>query len=194
MSWLGIALAVLVAALPARAQRGSMDFGLMYSQQQTKFVGPKSANTFYLRGASVDLSYGVWKGLGVVGSGTGLAATNLFGNIDIHQVEFVGGLRYTHNFGHITPAAYGRKAGVFVEAKGGYTIAMQGLFPVNGVVMPNASALTYEGGGGFNFHIYQRFDVRLVQAEYVVTQLPNGGTNQQAAVRLSSGVNFHFGQ
>ena len=194
MRTLQIAAAVGLAACGAQAQRGAVDFGMTYSQQVSKFVGVSSSATdFYLRGATMDLSYSFWKGFGVAASGTGLAATNLQTNIDVHQVEMLGGLRYTHNFGHITPTVWARRGGLFLEAKGGYTFATSGLYPVNGVVMDRATSLTYAGGGGYNFHVYHRFDVRVVQAEYVYTQLPNGSTDKQASVRLSTGLNFHFG-
>jgi hypothetical protein len=191
-----VVLAAGVAALlpgVAHGQRGSSDFGMMYTQELNKFVGENTAQNFYLRGAAVDYGYTLWRGWGVAASANGMAATNLKGNIDIHQVEVVGGLRYTHNWGHITPAVWARKAGVFAEAKGGYTFASSGLFPVNGAIASTASGLTYEGGGGFNFHIYDRFDLRVIEADYVISKLPNGGTNQQNGLRLSAGLNFHFG-
>ena len=193
MAMLALACAALAALAPtqARAQRGAVDFGMKYTQERSKFVGP--ANYFYLRGAALDLSYSLWKGIGVAGSATGLAGTNLDTNIDIQHVELLGGLRYTHNFGHITPTVYARHGGIFLEAKGGYTFAISGLYPVNGVVATSASGLTYAGGGGVNYHIYHRLDVRLFEADYVISKLPNGGTNQQNTLRLGAGLNFHFG-
>ena len=185
------ALAALWPAAQAHAQRGAMDFGMKYTQERSKFVG--TGNYFYLRGAALDLGYSLWKGVGVSASATGLAATNLDTNIDIQHVEMLAGLRYTHNFGHITPTVWARRGGVFLEAKGGYTFGISGLYPVNGVVATSASGLTYAGGGGVNYHIYHRFDVRLIEADYVISKLPNGGTNQQNTLRLGAGLNFHFG-
>jgi hypothetical protein len=194
---LRMALVALVAVLlpgpRAHAQRGSVDLGMTYQQERSKFVGSADADYFYLRGAAVDLGYTVWKGIGVTGSATGLAGTNLQSNIDIHHVEMLGGVRYTYNLGHITPMAWNRKGGIFLEGKGGYTFATSGLYPVNGVIATSASALTYAGGGGINFHIYHRFDLRLIEAHYVISKLPNGGTNQQNTLRFGSGLNFHFG-
>jgi hypothetical protein len=180
-------------ASTARAQR-SGDFGMTYTQERSNFV----ANTvtpefFYLRGASVDLGYSLWRGFGISGSGIGLAGTNLNGNIDIHHVQFLIGPRYTYNLGHITPTAWNRKGGIFVEGKIGYTFATAGQYPVNGVLEDHASALTYAGGGGINLHIYHRFDLRLIEADYVRTQLPNGSDNVQNTLRLASGINFHIG-
>jgi hypothetical protein len=194
-----IAVASLLASFcgfvssAAHAQRGAVDFGMVYTQERSKFVGSSPNDYFYLRGATLDLGYSLWHGIGVTGSATGLAGTNLQTNIDIHHVEMLGGVRYTHNLGHITPTVWARKGGIFLQAKGGYTFATSGLYPVNGVVATSASALTYVGGGGINFHVYERFDVRLAEVDYVISHLPNGGTNQQNTLRFGAGLNFHFG-
>ena len=82
---------------------------------------------------------------------------------------------------------------MFVEGKAGYTIAFAGQYPVNGTIFDHASSLTYMGGGGVNVHLYQRFDLRLIEADWVRTELPNGGDNLQNNLRLLSGINFHFG-
>ncbi len=75
----------------------------------------------------------------------------------------------------------------------GYVIAISGAYPVNGLVMDRASALTYLGGAGVNLHVYDRFELRAIEVEYVRNQLPNGGTNVQNSLRLGTGINFHFG-
>ena len=184
-----------LAVLPARVQaQRPIDFGMTYTQERTKFVGGPADKYFYLRGATVDVNFDLYKGLGISANGTGLAATNLESNIDIHHIEFLAGPRYTYNLGHISDLASSRRGGIFIEGKAGYTFATAGIYPINGVNQDHASALTYEGGGGINVTLYRRFDLRLIEANHVRTQLPNGGTNQQNTLRLASGVNFHFGR
>jgi len=171
------------------------DLSFTFTQERTKFVGASTNDYFRLRGASIDYAYTLWHGIGFVVGGTGLATTNLGGSLDIHEVAFLGGMRYTYNYGHITPTAWGRNAGIFIEGKVGYTFASAGLYPVgSGTTLNNTAAgLTYEGGGGVNIHIYHRFDLRLGEADYLITQLPNGTNNQQVTLRLATGINFHFG-
>jgi len=194
-SWLLVVIlfASVVSKLHAQSYRPG-DFGMEYTQERAKFVGSAPSDYFYLRGATVDLAYSLWKGIGVSGSGTGLAATNVRGNIDIQHIQFLVGPRYTYNLGRITDTAWNRHGGIFVEGKVGYTIAPAGLYPQNGVEQTHASSLTYEGGGGINVTIYHRFDLRLIEADWVRTMLPNGGTNIQNTLRFASGVNFHLGQ
>jgi hypothetical protein len=177
----------------ASAQQVPADLGLTYLQERTKFVGSGTNVYFMLRGAKVDFGYDFAKGLGLVISGTGLSTVNLRGALDVEQISFMAGPRYTWNWGHITPTAINRKGGVFVEGKVGYVIATSGAYPVNGTVLDHASSLTYLGGAGVNVHLYERLDLRPVEVEYVRNQLPNGGTNVQNSLRLASGINFHFG-
>jgi len=182
-----------ICAPSAHAQR-PIDLGFTYSQERTKFVGTSTNDFFRLRGATVDVGYGLWHGLGIALAANGLSATNQRESIDVHQASFLVGPRYTYNYGHITPSAWNRHVGTFVEAKVGYTFATSGLFPISGTTLTNhAAALTYSGGGGINLHIYHRFDIRALQVDYVQSHLPNGGTNQQNNLRFSAGINFHLG-
>ena len=186
------ACTLIGVTLPATAQQRS-DLGFTYTQERTKFVGSGTNPYFMVRGATVDLGFELGKNLGLAVNGTGTSAVNLRGGLDVEQASFAAGPRYTWNWGHITPTATTRKGSVFVEGLAGYTIAISGAYPVNGTIMDHASSLTYLGGGGVNLHIYDRFDLRLLQADYVRTQLPNGGTNVQNTLRLGAGINFHFG-
>jgi len=180
-----------------RAQAPSqrpLDLGFTYSQQSSKFVGSSPSDDFTLRGATIDAGIGLWHGLGVALAANGLAATNLRSSIDIHQISLMAGPRYTYDVGHITPTAWNRHLGVFVDGKVGYTFATTGLYPSGPTTLAgNAAAITYSGGGGVNLTLYHRFDVRVAQVEYVQTHLPNGSTNQQNNLRFSAGVNFHLG-
>ena len=188
-------LATLVApfaTLSAHAQRAG-DFALTYTQSRSKFSGAPE-EYFYLRGATAELAYNVWKNVGIGGSASGVAATNLRGSIDIEQLAFLVGPRYTWNVGRIDPVVDTRRGGIFVEGKVGYTFAFSGLYPVGNTLADHASALTYQAGGGLNLNIYHRFDLRLIEADYVRTQLPNGGNNQQNTLRLATGINFHLGR
>ena len=189
--------AVLCASLAGRGAQALATvpayLGFSYVQERTKFVGSGTNPYFMMRGAKADFAYEFTHRLGLVVSGTGLSTVNLRGSLDVEQISLMAGPRYTWNWGHITPTAINRKGGVYVEGKAGYVIAISGAYPVNGVVMDHASALTYLGGAGVNLHLYDRFDLRPVELEYVRDQLPNGGTNVQNSLRLGAGINFHFG-
>lgn len=186
-------VAGLLTTSLAQAQQRSTDLSLSYTQERSAFVGDAPDRYFYLRGATADVGYTFFHGVGVAVSGTGLAATNLRGSIDIHHLQMLAGPRYTYNWGYITNTHTNRKGGAFIEGKVGYTLATAGQYPYEEVIDDRASSLTYVGGGGINLHVYHRFDLRLLEVHYVRTHLPNGGSNQQNTLRVASGINFHFG-
>lgn len=177
----------------AQQEQIPADLGVSFLQERTKFVGSGTNPYFMLRGAKVDFAYSLAKGAGLVVSGTGLSTVNLRGSQDEEQISLTAGPRYTWNLGRITPTASTRRGGLFIEGRVGYVIAIAGAFPINGKILDHASALTYLGGAGVNVHLYDRFEWRAIEVEYVRNQLPNGGTNVQNSLRLGSGINFHFG-
>ena len=186
------ALFALVLVPRAHAQ-SSGDFSMMYVNDATRFVGNQPNTYFYLRGASVEMAYAPWKGIGFVAGGAGTAGTNLRGVVDIHTVTFSVGPRYTYNIGHISPTAWNRKGSICVQGKFGYAFATSGQYPVKGVLTSNASSLDLEAGGGMNLHIYHRFDLRLIEFDLVHTRFPNGAENVQNSLRVATGINFHLG-
>jgi hypothetical protein len=194
-------LAVLLLVLPflaftprAHAQifNHPADLGMSFTQQRSKFVGSSSTDFFYLRGATIDYGMDLWHGIGPVISLNGLAATNLRQVIDIHQASFMGGVRYSYSKGHITPTIWNRRGSIFGEAQTGYVDATSGYYPDGNNLNSSAGGITYSFGGGINYNIYHAFEVR-VMSHYVITDLPNGGTNQQKNIQVSAGVNWHFG-
>jgi len=167
---------------------------MTFTQQRSKFVGSSSTDYFYLRGATIDYGTTLWHGIGPVVSLNGMAVTNLRQQIDIHQASFLGGVRYTYSHGHITPTIWNRKGSIFAEGLYGLTLATSGYYPdpVAGTLKSNASGFTYALGGGINYNLYHAFELRLM-SHYFITDLPNGGSNQQKNIQVSAGVNWHFG-
>jgi len=185
-------LLALALATPAHAQH-AQDIGLTYTQSRSNFVtAPGSATQyFYLRGAAADYNYTLWNGIGISASAVGLTGENFGGHVDIHQASFLAGPRYTWNLGHILPYEWGRKGGIFGQGQAGYIHATSGQYPTAGIQANSASGLTWAAGGGINLNVYHHFDLRLIEADFVHTQLPNGFNNSQSAVRLAIGINFH---
>ncbi len=187
------AIVALVLFAPRAHAQASGDFSMMYINDATRFVGNQPDTYFYLRGATTEIAYAPWKGLGFVAGGSGTAGTNLRGAVDIHTITFSVGPRYTYNIGHISPTAWNRKGSIFVQGKFGYAFATSGQYPVKGVLTSNASSLDLEGGGGVNLHIYHRFDLRVIEFDLVHTRFPNGAENVQNSLRVATGINFHIG-
>ena len=58
--------------------------------------------------------------------------------------------------------------------------------------LPRGYSLRCNIGGGLDERINARFSVHLVEADYLLTLLNNGGSNRQNNLRISAGVVFHF--
>jgi len=192
--YLCAALLLLALALTATAHaQHPQDISLTFTQSRSNFVAATGSPTqyFYLRGAAADYNYTLWNGIGISAAAVGLTGENFDKHTDIHQISFLGGPRYTWNLGHILPYEWGRKGGIFGQGQVGYTFATSGQYPVAGVQANTATALTYAAGGGINLTVYHHFDLRLIEADFVHSQLPNGFNNSQSTVRLAIGINFH---
>jgi hypothetical protein len=62
--------------------------------------------------------------------------------------------------------------------------------PING----DRKQFCDDGRGGIDFKVSRHISVRLVEAEYFLTKIPDGLNNRQNNFRFSAGVVFRFGQ
>jgi outer membrane immunogenic protein len=55
-----------------------------------------------------------------------------------------------------------------------------------------STTVALAAGGGVDLRLNRRFSFRIVQAEYLLTHVPNGADNLQNQLRLTSGIVLHF--
>ena len=58
----------------------------------------------------------------------------------------------------------------------------------------SANGVAFTAGGGVDLKAGRNVSIRLIQAEYLMTRLPNGVNNYQNDLRPTFGVIFHFGK
>ncbi len=63
-----------------------------------------------------------------------------------------------------------------------------GVYPRAGGATPSANSLAVQAGGGLDVGLSPHLALRVVQADYVRTQLPNSLTNVQNSLRLGLGI------
>jgi|HubBroStandDraft_6_1064221.scaffolds.fasta_scaffold1483977_1 opacity protein-like surface antigen len=61
-----------------------------------------------------------------------------------------------------------------------------------GTVSDSENSFAMALGGGVDYDLIPHIGVRLIQAEYVRTDLNDGATNRQNDARIAVGVTFHF--
>jgi hypothetical protein len=97
---------------------------------------------------------------------------------------FAAGPRVGFTLGRLHP--YGQ--GLLGIARGSASY-----FPSATTYTTTSSSFVWKAGGGVDFDLSHRFGVRIVQAQFMRTRFPNGSSNEQNHLDLTSGVVVHFG-
>jgi outer membrane immunogenic protein len=162
--------------------QGELSVAVTYNASRANLT---TGNSFWMQGGSVELAGQFGYGFSMVASVSGLHA----GSLPVQQnlVTVVFGPRYTwvtHRGKH--------PLRLFGEVLGGEADGFYGVYPapVNG---PASSALSvaFKTGGGVDLGISRHLDVRLLQADWLRTQLPNSTTNVQNFLLIGAGVVLH---
>jgi hypothetical protein len=81
---------------------------------------------------------------------------------------------------------------VFGEALAGAVRGFGGVFPKPTGLDTKASSFTYQVGGGWDITIKKHIAIRVFEADYVRSYLPNSGGDTQGHLRLAFGVTYHI--
>lgn len=180
----------------ATATTGSMaghqeaDLAVTYTAQYSNLV---STPTFWHQGGGIELSTQTYRGLGVTanitGTETGTAANSGYG-LTIVTADF--GPRYTY----FKPIGAERKRSLAIFGQGliGNAWGWNSYFPSASGVQTDAISFALQVGGGVDIGLTRHFGVRVLQADWLRTQFPNGTTNVQNTLRLGAGLVFRFPQ
>jgi hypothetical protein len=136
-----------------------------------------------------------WKGLGIAASLTGDHASNITPGVDANKITYLAGPRYTWTAwqGDVT-AADNRRLQVFGQALFGGTHSFNSYYPALPAATSSANSLAIQAGGGLNLYLTRNLGLRLLEADYVRTALPNTASNLQNDMRLSVGLTYHIGR
>jgi outer membrane immunogenic protein len=144
-------------------------------------AGPGTCGCFYMFGGNaqfvVNRRHGGW---GRVVDFATSSANNI--NSSTHNISlstYMGGLRY-----NLRP-----RKGVFP-----FTEAMAGVgrTSTNFAIDDKSTALAYAAGGGVELNISRRFELRLIEADFLSTHVPNQVNDRQNQLRLTAGLVFHL--
>ncbi|GGG83931.1 hypothetical protein [Edaphobacter dinghuensis] len=180
------------AASPQAADLGptvSKSHPIALSINYTAMIGnapPGSCNCFLLNGGSSEELFHVWKSIAAVAQVTGSRTDHVpQSQQGLSLLTYMGGPRYSfHTMQRFT--VYGQ----FVI---GGVHGFDGYFPKAGAQSPGAAnSLAFAPGGGVEVGVKNWLSVRAVEADYLVTRLPNDLNEHQHSLRISSGVVFRF--
>ena len=169
----------------------SGDVAVTYSAERSQIV--PSQCCFWLQGGGADGAVTFWKGLGVAAGLTGDHISNYAPGMDINKIAFLAGPRYTYTgWTHHAGADERPRYQVFGQGLFGAVHAFDGFFPTSTGSTPTAGSFAVQAGGGVNLFLASHLGVRLLEADFVRTALPNNAGNVQHDMRLSFGITYHF--
>ncbi len=146
---------------------------------------------FVLPGGSVDAAYdfgGRVKGLSLVFDLNGESKSNIEPGVSLTQLSVLGGARYTFHLAPKNPHA----VDLYGQFLGGGVFASNSLFPDPSGATTSAHSGAFQLGGGVNIRLTHCIALRLLEADFITTKLPNSTNQRQYDVRFSNGVVFRF--
>jgi hypothetical protein len=175
-----LAVSQTAASKPAAAKsapESRLDAAITYNPMAAGLI---SGNNFWMEGVSGQLNGRLWRRLSLTADIGDQHNGNMSSSgVGLDMVTTTFGPRYTWKRNSYT--FYG-------QMLAGEAFGMNSVFP--GVSGPTSSAnsLALLGGGGINRQLSKRVAVRLFEADWMHTQLPNSTTNAQNNLRLGAGL------
>jgi outer membrane immunogenic protein len=178
--------AMAALALPAAAQSSSprFEFGADYNFVRANGP-PGTCACFSMNGGNGWIGYGLTNGFSVVGEFSGQHAGNINGSgEDLTLVSYLFGPKYSlraserwQPFGQVLLGG--------AHASGTFEPSVSG-----GSGSYNSFAMI--AGGGLDVAAGEHLALRAFEADYYLTQFPNGVNGRQNNFRISAGVIFRF--
>jgi outer membrane immunogenic protein len=183
----GLALGVEDPSTAATAKEGpQFSIGYLYQGAQPTFGG----GSFGLNGGRADMMLPVTRHLGMVAEFSGVHAGDIpLSATGLTLLTYMAGprlsipLRTARETGKFTP---------FAQVLFGGVHATEGAFPSGSTLSSTANSLAMSVGGGLQVGLNQRVSLRLIQAEYLYTRLPNSIDNYQNSYRIGAGVVYQW--
>jgi hypothetical protein len=85
-----------------------------------------------------------------------------------------------------------KNAQIFVQALFGLAYGFNSEFPRRETLVSSANSFDFDLGGGADYHLNQRFSLRILQLDYLRTTLPNNTNNWQNNLRIGAGIILRF--
>lgn len=169
------------SALPGAAP---LEVTLAYSADRTNGVAG-GCGCFWLSGGRAEANASLAYGISIVSQIAGEHASKIGSTLDsLSFVSYLFGPRYSfRNHSRLLP---------FVQFLVGGVHGFDGLFPGPGVLIPNPDAFAFAAGGGLNLNLTPHFAMRVAQADYFQSQLPNDASNVENHLQLSAGIVLRF--
>lgn len=159
------------------------------SVNYTAMIGnapPGTCGCFLLNGGSSEELFHLWRNVAAVAQVTGSRTDNVpQSQQGLSLITYMAGPRYSFSMA--------RRLTIYGQVVVGGVHGFDSYFPSSDVLSTGAAnSLAFAPGGGIEIGIRDWLSVRAVEAEFLVTHLPNDLNDHQHNLRMSSGVVFRF--
>ena len=173
-----------ISMLHAQTQPSpKLDLSITYIAERS--MKAQTSQNFWMQGGSIQLGANVWRGLGVAaditGTHTGSIGTS---GVPLSLVTTTFGPRYRWHAD--------RQISLYGEALIGEANGFGSIFPTMAGTQTDAKGFALQVGGGVDYRLSDRFAIRVLDAGWARTQLPNGTDNVQNTLRLGAGFVLRF--
>jgi outer membrane immunogenic protein len=161
-------------------QIAAMEIGVDYAYFHAN-APPAQCGCFSLEGVGGGFAVNGTHGLSLVVDIATASATHIDGTPQsIRILNFLGGPRYSYRtHSRFTP---------YVQVLVGGSLELS-----NYAVVQNKAGFAVSGGGGVNRSLGKHIGWKIVEADYLHSQIYNGSNNRQNDLRVTSGVYFRLG-
>jgi hypothetical protein len=167
----------------AKRLNAAFDVAITYDASRANVI---AGNSFWMQGASIQMHGQFWHGLGAVADVASLhtASMNTSG-VGLDMVTATFGPRYTWSPLHARYSLFG-------QASAGEAHGFNSTFPGTPQAVTTASSVVEQLGGGMNVSLKRHLALRVFEADWLRTQLPNSTTSVQNNLKLGAGVVLRF--
>jgi len=174
-------------AVSAAPQKYTPDLAITYTAEHANPLG--GSGNFWLQGGSVEVGVPIWQDLALAGNFTGTHASSVGSqNVALGLLAYTFGPRYRYSLKNLK----GEPVSIFGEVLLGGVKGFDSLFPNSTGATSTASAFAMQASLGFDLKLMRHIGLRPLEASWVRMQLPNGTSNTQNDLRLSSGIVLHY--
>jgi hypothetical protein len=157
----------------------SFEIAITYNASRADVI---SGNSFWMQAGSVQMHGQFWHGLGVVADVAGLHTNSINDSgVGLEIVTATFGPRYTWS-------PRGARYSLFGQALAGEANGINSTFPGISQAVSAADSLAVQLGGGVNLTMKPHIAIRVFEADWLRTQLPNSTTSVQNNLRLGAGI------
>ncbi len=181
------ALLFMPGGLRAQQRRGhaarpNLNLALTYNAQRGVAT---AGSSFWAQGGSAELTATFYRGLGMTADVTGSHAGSIGPRVGLTLVTATFGPTYTWDLPQ--HGKLHRQWKLFGESLAGIANGTDSVFPNLRGAQSSANSLALQLGGGVDLDFSRHFSIRVLQGDWLRTQLPNATSNVQNNLQLGAG-------